>query len=190
MINVDISMKAISNVFIKTADTLLVFIICYFKILYKSDNSIWIIAIKIAHLKKKRFLLTLHYPIRNWFSEIRKINSVITALKFQRPNFTCTGRNCIYVIMKVKTLKCETKFTSLEIYLNKRPQSMGSYSRNVQPLSLIVCRKFKVKTIDGYYSRGDFRDNFHTSISMGFGFLVFFWFFFFTISNISTNVKW
>lgn len=100
LINVDISMKAISNVFIKTADTLLVFIICYFKILYKSDNSIWIIAIKIAHLKKKRFLLTLHYPIRNWFSEIRKINSVITALKFQRPNFTCTGRNCIYVIMK------------------------------------------------------------------------------------------
>lgn len=54
----------------------------------------------VAHLQKKRFLLTLHYPIRNWFSEIRKINSVITALKFQRQKFTCTGRNCIYVIMK------------------------------------------------------------------------------------------
>lgn len=41
----------------------------------------------VALLQKKLFLLTLHYPIRNWFSEIRKINSVITALKFQQQKF-------------------------------------------------------------------------------------------------------
>lgn len=40
----------------------------------------------VALLQKKLFLLTLHNPIRNWFSEIRKINSVVTALKFQRQN--------------------------------------------------------------------------------------------------------
>lgn len=72
----------ILNVFIKIVDMLLVFIICYFKILYKSDNLIWIIVIKIVYLKKKWFLLILYYFIRNWFLEIRKINSVIIVLKF------------------------------------------------------------------------------------------------------------
>lgn len=32
---------------------------------------------------------------------------------------------------------------------------MGLYFRNVYLLSLIVCRKIKVKIIDGYYFWGD-----------------------------------
>lgn len=140
------SMKAcaILIVFIYTANTLLVLIICHFKILYKSDNSIWIITIKN---NETLFLLTLNYPIRNWFLEIRKVNSVVTALKFQQQKLLAPEETAFSSLWKnilsVKTLMCETNFTSLEIYLNKRPPSMGSYCRNVQPL--IVCRKLKLK---------------------------------------------
>lgn len=161
--------------------------------MYKSDNSIWIIAIKnnniVALYKKTLFLSKLYYPIRNWFSEIRKVNSVVNALKFQQQKLLAPEETAFSSLWKdmlsVKTLKCEIKFTSLEIYLNKRPESMGSFCRYVQPL--IVCRKLNLKpstviipgAIFGTISIHQYR----WVCFRGF-------FFCFTISNTSTNVKW
>lgn len=78
---------AIPNVFIYTANTLLVkFAISIFCIrattrfgLSRSKNNNI-----VALYKKTLFLSKLYYPIRNWFSEIRKVNSVVNALKFQQ----------------------------------------------------------------------------------------------------------